>query len=210
MSAVRSSSQLHQSVLDGVVDHLGVVASAARTSVDPAAIIRRRKRLEDRFDRAHMIPLAAGHQAVAVVEPPHTARSSHIDEADVGLREHRSTALRVLEVRIATIDDDITRFEPALEFLDDPLGRIAARNHQPYDARSLEPLHQAGNRGGGNHAGLISQLLPDVLVGIMSNDLDAGTAQAPNHIASHLAEANHSKFHESATSVSGLHYTEPC
>src|SRR3954451_17774320 len=62
---------LHHPVLDAVVDHLHEVPRAGRAEVPPA--VRRREHIQDRGELLDRLVGAAGHHAVAHVEPPHPA-----------------------------------------------------------------------------------------------------------------------------------------
>src|ERR1700722_410630 len=92
---------LHQAVLDAVVDHLGVVAGADGADPAPAAIRRRRQRLEDRPQTLDDRGIAADHQAVTLREPPYPAAGARIDIVDLTLRHSCGTALSVAIIRIA-------------------------------------------------------------------------------------------------------------
>src|SRR5438093_2248438 len=90
-----------------------------------------RERLEGGLEELHVVALSADHQAVAVRETPDPARDTRVDVADPVLGGHRGTTLRVPEVRVATVDDDVGLLEEADELLDRLLSRIAGRDHQP-------------------------------------------------------------------------------
>ena len=85
----------HEPVLDAVVHHLDEVAGAGRTAVQiallggaglarPSGGARRgvaagRQRREDRVEPLDRFGLAADHQAVAALEPPHAAAGADVD-----------------------------------------------------------------------------------------------------------------------------------
>ena len=139
---------LHQSVLDAVVDHLGVVAGADRPDAAPAPIRRRRQRLENRAQALDHGLVAADHQAIALGEPPHAAAGARIDVVNLTLRHGGGAPLRIAIIRIAAVDDGVARREQRRESGDRAVGDRPGGHHQPDRARRLEFGDQLFERGG--------------------------------------------------------------
>src|SRR5690606_17616172 len=91
---------LHHSVLDAVVDHLGVVAGAAGPDARPALVRRRRQRREQWRQASRRIGFAADHQAVALGQAPDAATGADIEIDDARLRQRGRAALAVLVERV--------------------------------------------------------------------------------------------------------------
>src|ERR1043165_8362405 len=112
---------LHQPVFDAVVDHLHEMAGAARPGMDVAlpgpriaALPGRRRRnvaragherAEYRIEPLHHGFLAADHQAVAALQPPHAAARADIEIMDAALPQRLGARDVVLPERITAIDD---------------------------------------------------------------------------------------------------------
>ena len=149
---------LHQAVLDAVVDHLHVVTGADRAGVDVAALgalirgvaalgaleiaIARGEGIEQRLEMLEHGLLGADHHAVAALQAPHAAGSTHIDVVQALQLEGRGTADVVLVEGVAAIDDGVAGFHQLGKRGDGLLGDLASRQHDPDGARRLELLNQ--------------------------------------------------------------------
>jgi hypothetical protein len=115
------ANQLHVTILDPVVDHLDVMSGTLLT--DPVAtgltIGLCRDGLEDLFDVGPGVGMATGHQGGTITSSLFTPRNTRPNKQvstvnmvpeGVGplVSEVFAATIRVGEVGIATIDDDIT------------------------------------------------------------------------------------------------------
>ena len=132
--------------------------------------------------------LAADHQAVAVREPPDAARNAGVDVLELVLAREGRPPLGVAEVRIASVDDDVTRLEQADEGLDGLLGRIAGRDHQPDGPPRLELADQLLERG--RRAAAASRV---------GRHLVPIALQALRHVPAHAAQSDHCELHRSSS-----------
>ena len=111
------------------MDHLGEVTGAGGAGVQVALLCRTarlglafaagstidrtnagRQGLEDRVDVLHDVIGSADHHAIAAVDAPNSTAGADVDEVDSLLLELAGAAdIVALEVRIATVDDDVAR-----------------------------------------------------------------------------------------------------
>ena len=139
---------LHHAVLDAVVDHLDEVPAAVPTHV-VVAVAGRGERSQDGADVLEGGALAADHEAVAHFEAPYAAAGAGVEVADAFLRKGGAAAHVVLERRVAAVDEDVVFGEQRHELVDDLLGGVAVRQHQPDDARLRQRGHDAGQLADG-------------------------------------------------------------
>src|SRR5215472_13126015 len=115
----------HDSVLNTIVDHLHKVASAVRSAVEipllcgsPNLFTSRSawccinawsQGREDRIEILDNVLFATDHQAIAAFESPHTAACSAVHIVDTFRFEFSSAPDIIMIVRIAAINDHITR-----------------------------------------------------------------------------------------------------
>jgi hypothetical protein len=187
--------RLHHSVLDPVVDHLRVMARAARPAVQPAAVLvggeDAREGLED-LDRARR---AAEHQAVAVLESVNAARDAGIDVAQALLRQRHRAAHRVAVVAVAGLDDGVARGAERQQILYRVLHCVASRQHDDDDALAREARAQRGEVLGTVDAGFTGQRLARLLRAVVADDMRAAARQPPRHARAHPAQSDDSYFH---------------
>jgi hypothetical protein len=126
------------------VNHLHVVAGPRAADVEIAAL--RGERLEDRLERLDRVGRPADHQAVTHLEAPNSAARAGVDVLDALRRELRLAPLVIVEVRVAAVDDRVTRLEVLHQLGDLGLGRITGRDHDPDRARLLELRHELLDR----------------------------------------------------------------
>jgi hypothetical protein len=179
---------LHQSVLDSVVDHLHEVPGPGRADVGVAGL--RRQRREDRLERLHRLGVPADHQAEADLEPPDAAGDARVDEMDARVLGLDIPALRVAEVRVAAVDDDVALLADLQQVLEDRLGDLARGHHHPERPRRIELALQLLERGCG------ALLYPRVV----RLDLVPGLPQPVRHPAAHPPEPDHSEVHQRSSS----------
>ena len=196
-------------VFNAVVDHLHKVSRADRPAMQIALLrslvklfaARRmldladagRERLEDWIDGLHGLVRTADHHAVSALETPNAAAGPDVHIVDALLLELGGATHVVFEIRIAAVDDDVTRLHQVAELRDHAVGGRAGGHHHPSDARFRKLLHEVREIGcaGGAFAGQFFHGVGGKIVG------HAGVSvfhQAPNDVAAHTAQANHSEF----------------
>jgi hypothetical protein len=89
------------------VDHLGVVSRADGTDMHPAFVGRGGEVAQNRLDAGNHFGVAARHQPVTVLQPPHAARHAHIGEANAVLLEAFGVADGVLVVAVRAVDHEV-------------------------------------------------------------------------------------------------------
>lgn len=142
--------------------------------------------VEDRLDPCHVVLRAAVHERVAVLEAPHAAGDTAVDEADALGRQLRGVLLVVGPAGVAAVDHDVADREQLRELVDGGLRRRTRRDHHPHDAGGLQAVHkfpQAVDIG-------------EVRVAVVSDDGVACAADALAHVAAHLAETDETKLHQ--------------
>src|SRR5262249_25201490 len=77
------------------------------------------------------VAIAAGHEAVAHLEPPDAAGNADVDEMDAARRSLGMPALRVVEVGVAAVDDRVSGRGEGKQLLECRLGDLAGRHHHP-------------------------------------------------------------------------------
>src|ERR1044071_728025 len=114
--------RLHDPVLDAVVDHLREVAGAARPAVQPADLGAWREQARERLEDLDRYRRAAEHEAIALLEPVHSAGDARVDVAQSLLRQCERAAHGVPVVAVAAVDQRVAggdeRHEAADRVLD--------------------------------------------------------------------------------------------
>ena len=134
--------RLHQAVLDPVVDHLHEVARAGRADVRVAVLGR--ERLEDRLEPLRPARRRRRPSGRSRPRGPRSRRRR---------RRRRSgcpsccafdvAALRVVEVRVAAVDDRVALVGDPKQLLEGVLGDLPGRDHHPERARRAQLLASA-------------------------------------------------------------------
>jgi len=145
-----------------------------------------RERHEDRFEPLHRLIVPSDHQAEADLEPPDPSRHAGVDEVDSLVLCLDVASLRVAEVRVAAVDDRVALVRDLEQLVEDVLGDLSGRNHQPEGARRLELLLELTERRGG----------PLLDVRVVGADVVAVLAQTLRHAVAHATEADHSELHQ--------------
>jgi hypothetical protein len=158
-----------------------------------AAPSHRVQRGKDRAQAFNHWRVAANHQAVALVQPPHPTASSAIDIVDLFVGEPLCTTQRVLVVGIATIDESVTCRQQRQQLGDDWINRLD-RNHQPQCARGLHRRHQRLQRSSGFGALGLDTFARLLFPGIADHAM--ATAHQPlRHVRAHAPQADHAECH---------------
>src|ERR1700721_1100451 len=113
------------------------------------------------------------------------------------------TTLRVLIVRVTSIDEGVSLLHEGLEPCDCLIHRIAGGNHDPDCAWCSEVLHQIDERVDSERSGC-RQLRGRVFIEVEANDLVTGKTQTLRHVEAHLAESDDSQFHPVFPSLCGV------
>ena len=130
---VRLGDHLHVAVLDAVVHHLHVVPGAV--GADPlaaggAAVHLRGDRLEDRLQCRPGVGVAARHDARAEQGAFLAPGDAGSDVENSAFPQRAGAPRRVLVVRVAAVDQDVSGFEPGREGLDHPVHGAACLDHE--------------------------------------------------------------------------------
>src|SRR3954447_1230644 len=189
---------LHQAVLDPVVDHLHVVPGARSADVEiPAGRCERGEDGDQRVDRGGV---AADHQAIADLEPPDPARRARVDIADALLLEHGVTPDVVVEVRVAAVDDRVTRLEVLEELVDLRFGRVTCRDHDPDGTWLLQRADEIGDRECRRRP-LGSDLARLLRCPVVDHDVVAVAHEPADHVGPHPAQTDEPDAHCRQASV---------
>ena len=147
---VRLGDELHVAVLDAVVDHLDVVARAG--VADPVAarlaVGLGGRLLEDLLDVGPRGLGATGHERRAVARALLAARDARADEEETLSLELLGAAVRVGEVRVAAVDNDVALLEVRLELGDEVVDGRAGLDEEDDLAGALELLAELLDRVG--------------------------------------------------------------
>ena len=209
----------HHPVLDPVVDHLHEVAGAARPAVEVAvlrgavgagasrrgldAALARRDGAEDRVEAGHRGVVAADHEAVAAVEPPHAAAGAAVDVVHALLLALRGAVDVVVVIGVAAVDDGVVGAHQR-EQLVDGLLHDPGRDHDPDVAGRVELLHELLERV--RPGGALGHERVDGLLGDVVDDARVPVAhEAAYEVRAHAAKADHAELHR----VFGGHCVSP-
>lgn len=142
------------------MDHLDEVTGTLVT--DPVAaglvVALGGNALEDVLDVGPGFLVTTGHERGTVAGTLLTTGDTAADEAQALLGEVLSTAVAVREVRVATVDDDITGLEVGQEGLDELVDGLASHDEQHDTTRALELGAELLN-GVSTHNGLAYRLI---------------------------------------------------
>jgi hypothetical protein len=188
---------LEQAVLDAVVNHLDEMAGAAGADVGVAVLGR--QRLEERLDAAEDVALAAHHQAETLLFPPDAATGADVEKVNALLAQDAGAGHGVAGVGVAAVNHDVAGVQVGFQAAQQGAHRAGGGHHQPDDARGLELLQHAAQRGGG--AGALAPERPGAVgLQVIHNDAVAGAQQPRHHRAPHTSQADETYLHK-VTSV---------
>jgi hypothetical protein len=134
------ANKLHVTVLDTVVDHLDVVTSTL--IADPLTarltIALGSDALEDVLDVRPGLLVATGHQRRAISSTLLTTRDTRADESDTLGSKVLGAAVGVGEVRVTTINDDVTLVEERQKLLNPVIDSRTGLDEEHDTTRRLE------------------------------------------------------------------------
>ena len=167
---------------------LGFVVGRTRCRCDA-----RGERAEDRLETGDRLVRPADHQAVATLEPEHSARRSHVEQVDAKLLEALRSRNVVAVVAVSTVDDDVARLKMRSHVVDDRADR-GRGHHDPQGTWRLQRSRQVFVRR--DALGTVLDERPQTLFAPCIDDAVVAVAhEAPNHVASHATEADHCELH---------------
>ena len=159
--------QLHVTVLNTVVHHLDVVASTLVT--DPVAaglaVALSSDALEDVLDVGPCLLVATGHQRRAVAGTLLTTGNTGADEAKALASQVLGSPVGVGEVRVATVNDDVSLLEQRQEGLNPVVNSLAGLDKEHDTAGLLQLGHELLGGVSANN-GLTLGLVGQELVGL--------------------------------------------
>lgn len=122
------------------MNHLDVVASTLVTDPVTAGltVALGGDALEDILDVGPGVLVTTGHEGRTVAGTLLTTRDTAADEADALLPEVLGAAVAVGEVRVTTIDDDITLLQEGEERLDEVIDGLAGHDEEHNATGALE------------------------------------------------------------------------
>ena len=137
------ADELHVAVFDPVVDHLHVVTRTAQADPFAAGDIGvgadlGADLLEDLFDVRPGIDIATGHDAGAFEGTLFAAGNPGTDEAEAFGFDFDDAAVRIGEVAVAAVDEDVARREQGVELAHQVVDGGAGLDHHHDLARGLE------------------------------------------------------------------------
>ncbi len=199
----------HERVLDPVVHHLHEVARARRAAVQVSHLLGRGvagatrrssgrahsrcERPEDGVEVANRAIRSADHHAEPALQPEDATAGAAIDEVDSPRRERARMRDVVDVVRVASVDDRVSRLQVRSHVVDDGTGH-AGGHHQPHRARGRQLRDEICDRcrtdGTRSDEGL------DRGGVVVVHDAFVSLGHAPAHeIRAHAAQADHSELH---------------
>src|SRR5947209_15837283 len=127
--------RLKHTILDAIMHHFDKMASASWATVEVA--IRRSKGFQEWFYMIKGRLFAANHEAVSYLEAPNTTTGTSIHELEASGSKFLAAPNRVVEVRVASIDNNVSFGEQGSNLVDHVIGGLTGRYHGPDDTRSL-------------------------------------------------------------------------
>jgi len=170
--------------------------------MQPAGFRCRRQGLQIRLQPCDVRLAAAGHQAIAIGQPPDTAGNADIGEIQPLAGQQLGATHGFLIEAIGAIDQQIIRLQQPGKFADGGFRRLARRQHQPDNARRRQVLQHFRRRFAGRDVGFLGcQFLRHVKTAVQRANLNTGARQTPRHIAAHATETIKTDFQHAALLV---------
>ena len=199
----------HHAVFDAVMHHFDEMAGAARPAMQIALLGRaaglfasrrardvaaaRREGGEDRVEMPHHVDLAADHHAIAALQAPDAAAGADVDVVDALGRQLLGPADVVDVIGVAAVDQDVAALQMGQQ-IGDGFVHHADRHHQPDRARLRQAPRELRQRSAADSP-LLHELRHSLRGHVEHRALMAALQQAPHHVRSHPAEADHSQLH---------------
>ncbi len=165
----------------------------------------RGKGLHRRLEGLEHLALAADHRAEADLQPPHPAGDPHVEPLESLLGERGRPALRVVEVAVPSVDDDVARLQHAGQLVDHRVGGVARGHADDHVPRRGGVLEECLQRLSDRDATLVLRLRGDVdgdLLGpVPGHDIVAAARQAARHPGPHAAQAADRDLHDRLLSL---------
>mmetsp|Transcript_4155 Transcript_4155/g.13384 ORF Transcript_4155/g.13384 Transcript_4155/m.13384 type:complete len:478 (+) Transcript_4155:362-1795(+) len=141
---VRLCDQLHVPILDPVVHHLDVVATARAADVRRAwTVVHLRRHLEqNRLQRIERLLRAARHERGAVARAVLATRHAHRHVLDAARLQQLGATNRVLVPFVTAVDQDVTGLGQLREQLDRRVHRRARLDHEQDPPRLAQRRHK--------------------------------------------------------------------
>lgn len=168
------ANKLHVTILDTVVHHLDVVARTFVTNPLAArlAIGLGRNALKNILDVWPCLLITTWHDRRAVSGTLLTTRDTGSDEADALGLEVLGSAVGVWEMRVTTINNDITLLDTTLEQdLDEVVDRLAGHDEKHHTAWLLQLRHELADAVCAHNALALGFVLEEAI------DLGDGTVE---------------------------------
>ena len=194
---VAFGDELHVGVFDAIVHHLDEVAGTVQTNVGHARLTfgLGRDGLEDRLERLPGFFGAARHHGGAEQGAFLTAGNTTADEVQATGADLLLTANGIREVRVACVDDDVTRFHKIGERVDHGVGRLACHDHDDGGAwldKAVDELLEGFRREElAFGAVLVHELFGTAVGAVEHGDLVAVVCEIACETAAHCGKADH-------------------
>ena len=179
--------RLHHSVLDAVMDHLGVVSGTGAACVNQAELALGLQGVEYGLNPGNILVRSTDHQGVAVLPAPDAIGGAHVDQADALRSQGLGMCLVLGEAGVAPVDDQVAAVQQVAQLVKGGLDGFACGHHDPDGPGCLQGVDQ-GLEAVHVPARLGRYVVPD--------DLVTACAQAVGHVLAHAAQAYHSDLHD--------------
>jgi hypothetical protein len=177
--------ELHVGVLDAVVDHLDVVAGAARTD-QPAArhpVDLGGHRGQELLHQGVGLGGAAGHDAGAPQRPLLAPGHPRPEEAQAARVHGLLAADSVLEVAVAAVDQEVALVQVAGQLLEDGVDGRAGLDHDQDAARPGQGGHELLGRGGPDQLALVAVAVEQLAGPALGPVVDGHREPVPGRVA---------------------------
>ncbi|KAH3667268.1 hypothetical protein OGAPHI_002917 [Ogataea philodendri] len=194
------ANQLHVTVLDTVVDHLDVVAGSGISNPVTAWLAVRlgSNGLENVLDVWPCLDSTTWHQRRTVTGTFLTTRHTGSNEQNALLLEIGKTSVGVWEVRVTTIDDNVTLLHVRQKLVDETVDRVSGLHKQDNSSRSLKLLAQLLD-GVGTKNGLALGLVGQEVIHLLNSSVVGNNSKAvvcgiENQILAHHGQSDQSNI----------------
>lgn len=173
------ADKLHVTVLNTVVDHLDVVTGTLVTDPLTAglAVALGGNGLEDVLDEGPGLVVTTGHHGRTESSALLTTGNTGADKADALGREVSGPAVGVGEMRVTTIDDDVTTLKKREEALDPVIHGLSGL-HKKHNPAGLLELGDELLRGVGAYNGLALGLIGEEAVDLGDGSVEGADGKS--------------------------------